>query len=68
MTSALSSLVNDRENKSDLFNILNGILDNKNSKCLPECNDPVVLSNRFNTFFLSKVENIRNSIPCSSST
>ena len=49
----------DRQNKSDLFNILSGILDNNHFKCLP-----VLLSNRFNMYFLSKVEKIRISIPC----
>ena len=66
MVSALSSVINDRENKSDLFNILNGILDNKKLKCLPDNNNSDILSDRFNLFFLSKVENIRNSIPYSS--
>ena len=66
MSIALSTLVNDRNNKDDLFNILNGILDNTSGKCLPECDDHFLLANRFNNYYLSKIENIRSSIPCSS--
>ena len=63
MSTAISNLITEREKQGDLFKILKKVLDDDNQKILPNHCNPTKLANDFNSFFLSKVENIRNSVP-----
>ena len=45
-----------------LFSFVNKLLDNEKSSLLPNHSNPFDLSNSFNTFFIEKVDGIRNTI------
>ena len=49
--------------QNSLFKLANKLLDKKNEKILPTHNDPQQLANDFNSYFIEKVKNIRESIP-----
>ena len=52
-----------------LFKIVNNLLDNnKRNRTLPSYSDSHMLANKFNTFFIEKVNRIRSSIPISISS
>lgn len=63
MSSSLSSLINERENKSDLFKLLYKVLGKDQTSILPQCENDIYLANCFNRFYLTKIENIRQNIP-----
>ena len=46
-------------NQMELFKIIGGLLHTKGEDVLPQYEDPLELANRFNDFFLSKIETIR---------
>ena len=46
-----------------LFKVANELLDKNSKKVLPTHDDPKVLADRFNHFFVDKVKKIRQSIP-----
>ena len=63
ISTSLSRLINDRENVSNLFKLLYTILDKDNSIVFPESDNNTSLANDFNNFYLTKIENIRDTIP-----
>ena len=59
-----SKIVQDSGNdQKSLFNVVNTMLDKKESRILPEHTDPVKLANEFNQFYIKKVEKLRMTIP-----
>ena len=46
-----------------LFKVANELLDKNSKKVLPTHDDPKVLADKFNHFFVDKVKKIRQSIP-----
>ena len=58
-----SNLINvtDENNKS-MYKLVDEMLDKNQSKKLPSHTDPLSLANRFNEFFVAKVNNIRHTI------
>jgi hypothetical protein len=61
----LSNLIQNSEgDQSSIYKIVTQILDKKKSVTLPQFdNQPVKLANRFNSFFIDKVKNLRDKIP-----
>ena len=52
-------------NQQELFKTFNKLFDeNKRNLNLPNYNDPVTLANDFNQFFIKKVSDIRENLPC----
>ena len=58
-----SSIVKKCSSQKELFRVANDLLDKSKERVLPSYTEPVGLANRFNDFFIEKVNKIRNSIP-----
>jgi hypothetical protein len=57
---------NSKGDQRALFNIVNNILDkNKSRGVLPHYDSPIKLANDFNSFYLNKVQKLRDDIPSS---
>ena len=63
MASGISSMIKEREKSGDLFEVLNSLLDNENEHVIPEGDNFSKLANDFNSYYISKIENIRAAIP-----
>ena len=63
MSSIISSKITEQKENGNLFKVLNEVLDNDNLKVLPSYSNATNLANNFNHFYLTKIENIRESIP-----
>ena len=48
--------------QKELFNVFNHLLDNNKKSQLPFSEDHHTLANRFNNYFVQKIENIRNNL------
>ena len=63
-TSYYSKLVKGSSgSQKSLFKVANELLDKSCKKVLPSHDDPKVLANEFNHFYIDKVNKIRQSIP-----
>ena len=49
-----------------LYSVVSDLLDTRKVKTLPICENEVELANKFNQFYMNKINNIRESIPYSS--
>ena len=59
-----SKIVEDAGNdQKTLFEVVTNLLDKKENRILPEHNDPKELANDFNHYYVTKVEDLRKSIP-----
>ena len=59
-----ANIINNAKNQQQaLFNVVEHVLDRGNSKVLPTHTNPTMLANRFNRFYIDKIDNLRNSIP-----
>ena len=50
-------------NQKSLFKIVEQALDKKDDRVLPTHEDPVVLANEFNNYYIDKIDKLRKSIP-----
>jgi DNA-directed RNA polymerase subunit F len=59
-----SELINSAENKQkSLFKVVDKLLDKKDERILPAHTDPVDLANKFNKYYVEKIDKLRESIP-----
>ena len=56
------SISESKNSQRDLYNICYSLLDTQKCKSLPDYQDPAQLANMFNTFFIHKIENIRDTL------
>ena len=56
------SISQSKNSQRDLYNICYSLLDTQKCKSLPDFQDPAQLANMFNTFFIRKIENIRDTL------
>ena len=60
----VDKVVSDAGNdQKTLFTVANELLDRKKVRTLPEHEDPVLLANEFNKYYIEKIEKIRQLIP-----
>ena len=59
-----SSIIESSSNKQkSLFKVVNEVLDKKEDRILPTHNDPIKLANKFNLYYIDKIDKLRESIP-----
>ena len=59
-----SNIVETSSNKQkSLFKVVDQVLDKKADRVLPTHDDPIVLANEFNHYYIDKIEKLRKSIP-----
>jgi DNA-directed RNA polymerase subunit F len=59
-----SNMIESSENQQKtLFKVVNEVLDKKATRILPAHTDPVELANKFNEYYIEKIDKLRNSIP-----
>ena len=59
-----TKLVDDAGNdQKSLFKVANHLLDKGKTRVLPEHTDPLQLANRFNKYYIDKIDKLRKSIP-----
>ena len=59
-----SSIIESSSNKQkSLFKVVNEVLDKKEDRILPAHNDPIKLANKFNLYYIDKIDKLRESIP-----
>ena len=59
---------NCKNSHKELFGICKNLLDNSGSSKLPSYSSPTMMANKFNNYFIEKIENIRASFPVKSNT
>ena len=63
-----SSIIESSNNQQKtLFKVVNEVLDKKAERILPAHTDPVELANKFNQYYIEKIDKLRKSIPTTSS-
>ena len=62
MSRSITDMINKRSKSGDLFKVLNSLLDNDGLYMMPECDNCSDLANDFNSYYTSKIENIRDAI------
>ena len=64
--SYFSKVIDSAENKQkSLFKVADKLLDKRDERILPVHTDPVALANNFNTYYIDKIDKLRESIPLS---
>ena len=58
-----TAIDNCNNSHKELFQISKNLLDKSNSTVLPLYESPTCMANKFNNYFISKIENIRSSFP-----
>lgn len=56
------SISESKNSQRDLYNICYSLLNTQKCKTLPDYQDPTQLANMFNSFFIQKIENIRDTL------
>ena len=57
-----NSISNSNNSQKDLYKVTNSLLDRNTKSVLPHTENPTSLANKFNNFFIEKIENIRNNL------
>ena len=57
-----NSISNSANSQKELYKVTNSLLDRNKKSVLPHTENPTSLANKFNNFFIEKIENIRNNL------